>query len=239
MSDRVSAEPLPGSESDSPAAGSRRTLLIVGGLAVLLVLGAGVYFLFLSGGGEEDLGTVPSGAAPLASASPEASKTKVPGDSDKNFHVGRDPFEPLSVEAEKLAPADTSSDTGDTSGSTSDPSGSNGGTSNGGGTVTTPPTTPVSTPSPTASPTQDPNPPASNYKVTLKSVNVAKDKATIEVNGKRYVVKVKDLFTNSKTGPFKLTWVGQRADGKDTAKVVFGSDAPVELVQKDTVVFQP
>ncbi|MFL6181626.1 MAG: hypothetical protein ACJ73J_04905 [Actinomycetes bacterium] len=241
MSDRVSAQPLPGSESDSPAAGSRRTLMIVGGLAVLLVFGAGVYFLFLSGGGEEDLGSVPSGAAPIASASPDVSKTKAPDDSGKNFHVGRDPFEPLPVEAESAAPADTSdsSDTSDdTSGSSSDPSGSNGGT-NGGGTVTTAPTTTPSSPAPTTSPTQDPNPPVSQYKVTLKSVDVAKDKATIEVNGKRYIVKVKELFTNSNTGPFKLTWVGQRPDGKDTAKVVFGSDAPVELVQKDTVVFQP
>ena len=238
MSDTVSAEPLPGSESDSSSDGSRRLLLVVGGLAVLLVLGAGVYFLFLSGGGEEDLGAVPSAAAPLASASPEATKTKVPGDSDKNFHVGRDPFAPLSVEAEKVAPADTSNNSGDTSGSTSSPTNSGGGT-NGGGTVTTAPTTSTTSPAPTSSPTQDPNPPVSSYKVTLKSVNVAKEKATIEVNGKRYIVKVKDMFTDSKTGPFKLTWVGQRADGKDLARVVFGSDAPVELVKNDTVTFQP
>ena len=244
MSDRVSAEPLPGSESDSSAAGSRRTLMIVGGLAVLLVLAAGVYFFFLSGGGEDELGAVPNAAAPLPSASPEATKTKVPDESDKSFHVGRDPFEPLSVEATQAATSDTtdsssdSTDTTDTSGSNND--GTNGGGTNGGGsTVTTAPTTSTTSPSPTASPTQDPNPPVSHYKVTLKSVNVAKDKATIEVNGKRYIVKVKELFTNSNTGPFKLTWVGQRPDGKDTAKVVFGSDAPVELVQKDTVVFQP
>ncbi len=77
-----------------------------------------------------------------------------------------------------------------------------------------------------------------SYKVTLRSVDFAKDTALIEVNGKRYVVKVKDLFTNSKTGPFKLTRVGELPSGKDTATVVFGSDAPVELVAKDTVVFK-
>ena len=48
-----------------------------------------------------------------------------------------------------------------------------------------------------------------SYKVTLQSVDVAKDSAVIEVNGKRYLVKVKDMFTNSKTGPFKLTRVGE------------------------------
>jgi hypothetical protein len=242
MSDRVSAEPLPGSEPDSSSDGSRRTLLVVGGLAVLLVLGAGVYFLFLSGGGEDDLGTVPSAAAPLASASPEATKSKVPGGSDKNFHVGRDPFAPLSVEAEKLAPPDTTDSSTDPTDQPTDPPGTGGGTNtggtNGGGTYTTAPTTSPTTPAPTSSPTKDPNPPVSQYKVTLKSVDVAKDSATIEVNGKRYVVKVKDLFTNSNTGPFKLTWVGERADGKDVARVVFGSDAPVELVQKDTSTFQ-
>ena len=68
-------------------------------------------------------------------------------------------------------------------------------------------------------------------------MDVAKDSAVIEVDGKRYIVKVKDMFTNSKTGPFKLTGVGERASGKDTATVVFGSDAPVELVAKNTVVF--
>jgi hypothetical protein len=77
-----------------------------------------------------------------------------------------------------------------------------------------------------------------SYKVTLLSVDVAKDSAVIEVNGKRYVVTVKDMFTNSKTGPFKLTRVGELPSGKDTATVVFGSDAPVELVAKDTVLFK-
>jgi hypothetical protein len=97
----------------------------------------------------------------------------------------------------------------------------------------------ISTPSPTPTQTSSPDPQPTSYKVTLKSVNVGKDSATILVGGKRYVVKVKDFFTNSKTGPFKLTWVGERPDGKDTAKVVFGSDAPVELVQNNSVTFQP
>jgi hypothetical protein len=72
----------------------------------------------------------------------------------------------------------------------------------------------------------------------LKSVDVVKDSAIIEVNGKRYDVKVKNLFTNSKTGPFKLTRIGESPSGKDTATVVFGSDAPVEILQKDTTVFK-
>jgi hypothetical protein len=209
--------------------------MILGGVAVLLVVGLAFYFLVLAGGGEEDTGLVtsaPTGAAP----SPEVTESTVPKDVDNKFQVGRDPFAPLSVEAEKVVPADSSDDPSDT------PDGSGTNANNGGSNTNPQPTTsPAPTVSASPSPTQtnDPDPQPTSYKVTLKSVNVSKDSATILVSGKRYVVKVKDLFTNSKTGPFKLTWVGERADGKDTAKVVFGSDAPVELVQNNSVTFQP
>ena len=46
----------------------------------------------------------------------------------------------------------------------------------------------------------------------------------IDVNGKRYTVKAKDMFPSGDTGPFKLIGVGELPSGKDTPCVVFGSD---------------
>ena len=205
----------------------------MGSRGQLLVLGLGAYFLFLSGGDEEDLGPVPSGA----SAVPDESKGKkdkgskgddtVPADVDTNFTVGRDPFLPLAAEQVVVVPEPVADDT------TTDTSTGGGGT----GTAPKPAPTVSSDPTPTPSPTPTEDA-VTSYKVTLLSVDVRKDSAVIEVDGKRYLLDVKDMFTNSKTGPFKLTAVGELRSGKDTATVVFGSDAPVELVAKETVVFK-
>jgi hypothetical protein len=228
MSDLMTAEPQPGADlpSASNEGGKRRLLLVGGAVAVLLVLGLAVYFLFLSGGTDEE-----AAFAPIPKGTPAPTATHHDGKADGHkepkdvtVKVGRDPFAPLSVEAVKVQPsAAATTDSGSTTADSPKP--------------TPAPTVSVS-PSPVPTQTQPSSQPDS-YKVTLKSVNVAKEKATIEVNGKRYLVKVKDMFTSSNSGPFKLTWVGKRADGKDLAKVVFGSDAPVQLVQKDTVFFQP
>jgi hypothetical protein len=242
MSEGVTTEPqqAPDEASTTASDSRRQKLLLFGGLAGLLVLGIAVYFLFLSGGSasEDALGPVPQGT-PLPSTSPTNGGQQGPDNKPGNVQVvvGHDPFAPLAVEATE-SPTPSASSTGVDTGT-----GTNTGTNSGTGTgnqpqPTTSPTV-ISTPSSTPTQTQSPDPQPTSYKVTLKSVNVGKDSATIVVNGKRYVVKVQNLFTNSKTGPFKLTWVGQRADGKDTAKVVFGSDAPVELVQNNTVSFQP
>ncbi len=239
MSNTVSTESLP-NQDGSGAGGQRRLLMVVGGAALLVVLGVGAYFLFLSGG-EEDLGPVPSGAAAAqesggkkdtgSNGNDTKGNQNVPAEVDSDFRVGRDPFAPLPAEEVVVAPApapdDTSTDT------TTSTSGTGGGT----GTVPDPAPTVSSDPTPTPSPTPTADP-VTSYKVTLASVDVTKDSAVIEVNGKRYVVKVKDMFTNSKTGPFKLTRVGELPSGKDSATVIFGSDAPVELVVKDTVVFK-
>lgn len=233
MSNTLSTE-TPTSDGGSAAGGSqRRLLLAVGGGALLLVLALGAYFLFLSGGEEEDLGPVPSGAASL----PEESKgekdknggEQVPAEVDVDFAIGRDPFVPLAAEAvpEPAAPVDDTTDTGTDTG-TDDPKDT-------GGTAPAPTPAPTPSPSPSPTPTEDP---VTSFKVTVKSVDAGKEASVIEVNGKRYTVKVKDMFTNSKTGPFKLTRVGELPSGKDTATVVFGSDAPVELIAKDTVVFK-
>jgi hypothetical protein len=232
MSDTVAAEPQSPPEASG---GQRRLLLMVGGAAVVLVLGLAAYFLFLSGGGEEEFEPIPS-AADAAAEQPEKDKgngkkddEQVPDEVDTDFQVGRDPFAPLAVEEVVADPVATDEGT-DTDTDTSTDTG----TSTGGGSGGNP--APAPTPAPTA--TEDPEPEVTSYKVTLKSVDVAKNSAVIEVNGKRYQVKVKELFTNSNTGPFKLTRVGELPSGKASATIVFGSDAPVEIVQKETEVFK-
>jgi hypothetical protein len=232
MSDTIASPPVEGGEETSAASGQRRLLFVVAGLAGLLVLALAAYFLFLSGGpAEEDLGVVQGAPAPTHNGSDKQDKQDkqdknddtVPDKVDDDFRVGRDPFKPLPQEAEKVVPVeDTSTDTG-----------------TGTGTNTQPTPQPTVNPSPSPSPTPTDTPePVTSYKVTLKSVDVNKGKATIEVNGKRYVVKEGALFTSSKTGPFKLVRIGELPSGKDTATVRFGSDAPVELVQKDKTVFE-
>jgi hypothetical protein len=231
MSDTVATE-NPVIDDGSPSGGSqRRLLVVVGGAALLIVIGLGAYFLFLSGGEEEDLGPVPSaaGAQPVeegdvAKKDKKAKKDTVPGNLNVKFTVGRDPFAPLAVEA-VAEPAEVPEDTSDTTKSTD--------TKSGGGSSTPAPT---ASPAPAPAPTQDA---ATSYEVTLLSVDLKKENAVIEVDGKRYLLSVKDMFPNTKTGPFKLTAVGENGAGKATATVVFGSDAPVELIAKDTVVFKP
>lgn len=223
MSDTMISEPQQGGQVPSEGGGDRRKLLMIGGAVVgLLVLGMAVYFLFLSGGSsdEDALAPVAKGTPPATSDEGDKGGGGKDDDADKapknqTVQVGRDPFAPLAVEAPKPEPKVDSTDTG-----TDDQS-----------TQTDTTVTPAPTPTDNTSQT-------TSYSVTLQSVDVKKGQATIEVNGARYVVKVNDLFTNADTGPFELTWVGERANGTAVAKVVFGSDAPVELVEKDPVLFE-
>jgi len=237
MSDSVATEPPQAPDADSSGSGQRRLLLVVGGLAALLVVGLGAYFLFLSGGADdEELGVVSAAPAPVETDEPKGDKKDdtVPNPVDDDIEVGRDPFKPLPQEAviEESSTVDDSDTTDD--GAVID----NGGTGSGtGGTQPTKPPTVNPSPSPSPTETKDPDV-VTSYKVTLKSIDVKKDSAVIEVNGKRYVVKVGKLFTSATQGPFKLTKVAELPNGKDTAQVRFGADAPVELIQKDKTVFQ-
>jgi len=240
MSDTLSQESLP-PEANGADDRSRRSLLLIGGLAVLLVLGAAGYFLFLSGGSDdEELGVVSAAPAPVETDGPKGDKKddNVPNPVDDDIEVGHDPFKPLPQEAVKEEPVTVDdSDTTD-DGAVVDNGGTGTGTGTGtGGTQPTKPPTVNPSPSPSPTETKDPDV-VTSYKVTLKSIDVKKDSAVIEVNGKRYVVKVGKLFTSSTQGPFKLTKVGELPNGKDTAQVRFGADAPVELIQKDKTVFQ-
>jgi hypothetical protein len=229
MSDTIAHEPLEGlDDTANTSGGSRRMLMLVAGGAAVLVLALAVYFLFLSGGEEEVAG--PAAPAPAPTAPDKGGKgdkdkagSDVPKEVDKDFAVGRDPFQPLAVEAIVEDPAvtdDTATGTGNTG---TDP--------------VTDPGTPA--PAPTVAPQPVPTvEPTTTYQVKLISVDLVKEKATIAVDGKRYVVAVQVMFPNTKTGPFQLTSVGERPSGKDTATVVFGADAPVELVQQDKVTFE-
>lgn len=226
MSDTVAHEPLEGLDDTANASGgSRRLLMLVAGGAAVLVLALAVYFLFLSGGEEEVAGPaapVPAPTAPEKAGKGDKDKggSDVPKEIDKDFAVGRDPFQPLAVEA---VVEDTAVTDDTVTGTGTDP-------------VADPGTpAPAPTVAPQPAPTVDPT---TTYQVKLISVDLVKEKATIAVDGKRYVVAVQVTFPSTKTGPFQLTSVGERPSGKDTATVVFGADAPVELVQGDKVTFE-
>ncbi len=113
----------------------------MGGAALLLVLGLGAYFLFLSGGEEEDLGPVPSAAGAEPTEDPVkknkgSKKDKAPKNVNADFTVGRDPFVPLAVEKVSV-PDEPAADT-----TTTDISSSTTKTG-GGGTSTAPAATPA------------------------------------------------------------------------------------------------
>ena len=208
-------------EGTGPSSRRNLVVLLVAVVALAVVAGA-AYFLFLSGSSEEDLGPVPSAAGQAADeqgkAKEQAKEDKAAAEAeqaafnDKDIiTVGRDPFEPLSVEAKKPQPVDDSTNQ-------SDPA-----TTNTGGTA----------PTPTPTPTQD----SDSYTVTLIAGNANKGEATIEVDGKRYVVSEKDLFPSSAIGPFKLISVNEKKSGKVTATIAFGSASTVDLAEGDPIEF--
>lgn len=220
MSETLMPEgPVIGEETE---ASSRRNLVVLlVAVVALAVVGAAAYFLFLSGSSEEDFGPVPSAAGQVdgkkdqakADAKKDEAKAEQEAKDNQNLvTVGRDPFEPLSVEAVKAQPEPTGTGAGNT-----DTSQQAGGA-------------PVETPAPT--PTQDD---VSSYTVTLKSVNTKKGEATIDVDGKSYVVKEKDLFPSASIGPFKLISVSDKGKGKAT--VAFGSASTVVLAVGDPIEF--
>ena len=237
MSDSVATEPPQAPEADSSGPNQRRLLLLVGGLAALLVVGLGVYFLFLSGGSDDEgFEVIRSAPAPEETDAPKGDKKDdtVPTKIDDDIEVGRDPFKPLPQEAVKVESVTVDDAEPVDDGAVINNGGSGPGT---GGTQPSPVPTVKPTPSPSPTETKDPDV-VTSYKVTLKSVDVKKDSAVIEVNGKRYVVKADKMFPSTKQGPFKLVRIGELPSGKETATVRFGADAPVELIQKDKTVFQ-
>jgi hypothetical protein len=214
MSDTMQA-PIGGEleQSGNGSGGNRRLLVALAALAGVLVIGAAVYFLFLSGDSSDDeLAAVPRAQA-TGTHAPKANKgddgvvgDKVPEEFKGN--IGRDPFAPLAFELVSATPTEAP---------TTEPTDGTGGT------------TPTTDPQPTA--TSDPGT-TTAYVVEVKSVDVAKNKANIAVNDKLYTVKTGEVFPSSTTGPFKVLRLGA-----GTAKVLFGSDLPVILKQGSPVTF--
>ena len=226
MSDTMQA-PIGGEldQSSEGSGGNRRALIALAALAGALVIGAAVYFLFLSGDSSDDA----LGAVPQTQANGTKDAKGNNGDGDKagdkagdkvpeefKGNVGRDPFAPLAFELETAEPV------------ASEP------------VATEPP--PATEPT-GALPTADPqptsnNPPATSaYVVEVKSVNVASGRATIAVNDKTYTVKTGDVFPSDTTGPFKVLRLSKLDSGRGVAKVLFGSDLPVILKQGHPVTF--
>ena len=219
MSDTMQA-PIGGEleqSGDGSDGGSRRALVALAALAGVLVIGAAVYFLFLSGSpAEEDIAAVPRAGA---TGTPDVNENKggTGNEGDKvpqeyQGNVGRDPFAPLAFEL-VTEPAATEAPTTEPTDSTGE--------------------SPTTDPQPSTSETA----PASSYVLEVESVNVASDRAVILVNGKPYTVKTDSVFPSSTTGPFKVLRLGQLDSGRGTAKVLFGSDLPVILKEGNPVTF--
>jgi hypothetical protein len=225
MSDTMQA-PIGGEldQSSEGPGGNRRVLIALAALAGVLVIGAAVYFLFLSGGGsgDDELAAVPqtqaTGTQDAKGNNGDGDKAgdKVPEEFKGN--VGRDPFAPLAFELATAEPVAT------------DP------------VATEPAATDAPAADPTGVPTTDPQPTSSSpatsaYAVEVKSVNVGSGRATIEVNDKVYTVKTGDVFPSDTTGPFKVLRLSKTDSGRGVAKVLFGSDLPVILKQGHPVTF--
>lgn len=169
----------PASEVEpDPSGGSRTTLLALGALAGVLVLGVVGYFLFLAGGDDsvpEGPVTKPPAAAPVDPA-PEAEVVKEPSLTAKNY--GRDPFKALIVESETTT-TETTVDGATTTGGTS-----TGGTSTG----SAPGTSTGSTGSTGGSTQPETSTPQPSRPHTFKVVSVAPDNSavTVKVDGETY-----------------------------------------------------
>ena len=225
MSDTMQA-PIGGEldQSSEGPGGNRRALIALAALAGALVIGAAVYFLFLSGDSNDDaLAAVPQTQATVTQEAKgnngdgDKAGDKVPEEFKGN--VGRDPFAPLAFELETAEPVATEP------------------------VATEPVATDAPATDPTGVPTTDPqptsgSPPATSaYVVEVKSVNVASGRATIDVNDKTYTVKTGDVFPSDTTGPFKILRLSKTDSGRGVAKVLFGSDLPVILKQGHPVTF--
>jgi len=222
MSDTMQA-PVGGEleQSGDGSGGNRRALIALAAVAGALLIGAAVYFLFLSGdSGDDELGAVPQ-TQTTRTDDDKGNKgnddngsnagDKVPDEFKGN--IGRDPFAPLAFELVTAEPVPT--EPVPTEPPATDPTG---------GTV------------PDPQPTSD-APATTAYVLEVKSVNVANDRASISVNDKLYTVKTGDVFPSDTTGPFKVLRLGKLDSGRGSAKVLFGSDLPVILKQGNPVTF--
>jgi hypothetical protein len=223
MSDLMQApanESLGGEETEGTN-GKGRVLALLGILAGVVVIGLAAFFLFFSGGSEEDLGPVPSaGGNPSQPA--DTGKDDGSGEGQGELPpeydgvVGRDPFQPLAAEEVVPPPAPKPS---------AQPSSGNGGN-------------PEPNPGPTSS--EQPSEPSGTtaYRVTFVGVDGAV--AIFDVNGKTTRVKQGKLFPSTDEGPFKLLALSEDpGSGDPVATIVFGSETPENLGQGDSKTYKP
>jgi hypothetical protein len=224
-------------EGDEPAR-DKRTLLVAGGLAAL-VLGAGAFF-FLGGSDESlsDDGPVPVAASGIAATKPTSTVRTAPAaapavvPAESTFEAGRNPFKALYV-LPVAAKEGTSTSTGSTGTSTD----TTGGSTTVAPTSTTPtsPVTPV-TVTPVTPVTVKPTTPAVVlHELVLQTVSegstTAKTLGTFLIDKKKYVVPVGQVF-----GPkSELVVVAYQQDAKGvwTAVLRVGDSAPFDAVQGD------
>ncbi len=177
MTDTYTPAQVQDVEDESSSTGSsRRRLYAAGGVAALLGLGAGLYFMFGNSAPTDDsqfrLSTPTSSAAPSAGAVVSSPKPAV----SAVAKVGtRDPFKALKPGAVEtaVAVADTTGSTA-SSGTTSDPS--------------APAVVAVATP--TAAP-------ASSVTLTVSAIDPVAQTVVVDVDGKKYATGVGKTFAQS------------------------------------------
>ncbi len=229
----VEEAPAPVEVAEDESTGSRKTVLMVGTLAAVVV-GAGAY-LFLGGGGEEVEEYTPAARAPRAAAVAPASAAKLPVTT--KVALGRNPFRALYVAP--AAGAAASSTTIGTAPTTT--------TTNTAPVVIVdsgPAPAPVTrggfAPAPAPAPAQQaPAPrPAAQSTVALKSVAAGKDganpTATFVYDGKQVTGAPGDVMA----GKLLVISLQQDATGSWFANLQLGDGSPFEVHERQTVVVQ-
>ena len=236
----AAAEGCPAAPEATEADPGKRRNVVLGGVLAVAVLGAGAY-LFLGGGGEEDVAFEGSAVVrtPRAAASPAASPAVVTLPVSSKVALGRNPFRALYVQPATAV-----------AGPVAAPAAASGGSTAATGTGTT--TTPVlivdsgtSTPAGSGgSAPQQPAPapvqpaPAAQSTVALKDVAAGKDGAnpngTFVYDGKEVSGAPGDVMA----GRLLVLSLQQDATGSWFANLQLGDGSPFEVHERQTVVVQ-
>jgi len=173
-------------DDDLPATGqgsSRKRIFMFGGVAALIGLGAGLYFMFGMGGGSSDdeqfrLTTPAATAKPSAAAAPNAVKPSASAAPSAAKIGSRDPFKALkpgAVETPAVAADGTGTTTGTntTTGAVSNPA--------------PPAAAPVTTPSAV---------PASTVTLAVSAVDPVAQTVVVDVDGKKYATGIGKTFAD-------------------------------------------
>ena len=211
MSDTMQGPPaqeLSPGPHDGSGSSRRRLLIVVVVVAGVLVLGAATYFLFLSGGSsDEEFAPVTRGTP---AATPDNGK-KSGGQSNGGDKVPQKVDQDVAVGTDPFEPLAAEAPVVSAAPVATDPADPTG--------------------------TGDPAADAGVYQLTVKSVNLEKDTANIDIDGKLYTVKAGNTFPSLTQGPFLLVRVDASQTGQGLARVIFGSDTPVVMKVGNTVTY--